>query len=533
MDDLGFGQELELQSTDFANIDFADFTDSISLPTEQALTLSTRTLTDTSSAFVINWFEQVCPAWSGFDSDTNMNRRIAIDLWHNSATVRSSLESMSAGFMASRLPWMRQSALRLMQAATDSIQAELMTVKSSTFPLFVVPTGLLFSLFCMGTTICWVDARALGLPFIKEAKALLRRLNRQSSPALEGPEKDMLAFFNKSLAYCEMLLAVVHNDDDCHALEDADAGVRPTEAQPAVLGIYEVGDTLHPWTGVSTSATRLFTKSMTLCRKFRLKMRPSATQPEWLFMPICDELAQAESLEEQLLALKLPFDSGSNVFSTGDHTTPVAHLVRTAEAYRLASLLQLYQTFPYLVSLRLPSKPSLMDNEAVLWSEWITPLSLHLVQVLEGIPPTSGSRVIQPLLYISASTGLRRKISAQSHTTSSYVFQEGSHINPLDLDDGESLDDMPSLSSYISQIGQAVGHTSNSNALADDVGKARRFISERLSILESSLPPTPVAVAKELVLATWRAYDNEPDGLLYTTHWVDVMEDNNLRSMFG
>ena len=40
-------------------------------------------------------------------------------------------------------------------------------------------------------------------------------------------------------------------------------------------------------------------------------------------------------------------------------------------------------------------------------TEWITPLNLKLIEILRHIPPDSGSRVIQPLLYICASTGLR------------------------------------------------------------------------------------------------------------------------------
>lgn len=38
-----------------------------------------------------NWFEDVCPAWSAFDSGMNMNRKLAADLWHSSAAVFNAL----------------------------------------------------------------------------------------------------------------------------------------------------------------------------------------------------------------------------------------------------------------------------------------------------------------------------------------------------------------------------------------------------------------------------------------------------------
>ncbi|KAK1981910.1 fungal-specific transcription factor domain-containing protein [Colletotrichum cereale] len=475
-------------------------------------------LADTSSAFVINWFEQVCPAWSGFDSNTNLNRQIAIDLWRTSATVCSSLESMSAAFLASRLPSMRPSALRLMQRATDFIQAELQIVKAQ--PDYrTVPTGLIFSLFCLGTTVCWIDSRVYGLPFLREARYLIRRLNAQSA-TFSSSNQDMLLFFNKSLAYCEMLLSVVRDDEPLDQAND--------DLMTQLQFVEERSP--HPWTGVSSLTTRLFSESIRLCRSARHRLR-QAIDPQKYFSNALQDLIGAQRLEEQLLELEIPSENPE--VDTGDSSTPVSHLTGVAEAYRLSSLLHLYQTFPDLVSLRLPAESPMTDSGSVPWDEWIIPLALRLVKVLEHIPATSGTRVVQPLLYISASTGLRHSAPAISDMFEDFgslqqnlVGGTGSNlVNPPPLFDSQNL------SLYISQMADAPAREVSVSNMSLDVGSARHFVMRRLSLLESSLPPTPVVVAKELVQTIWRAYDNDIGSP--TVHWIDVMEDNDLRSMFG
>lgn len=477
-------------------------------------------LADTSSAFVINWFEQVCPAWSGFDSNTNLNRKIAIDLWRTSATVCSSLESMSAAFLASRLPSMRQSALRLMQRATDFIQAELQVVKARPDHR-AVPTGLLFSLFCLGTTVCWIDSRLYGLPFLREARSLIRRLNAQSA-AFSTANQDMLSFFNKSLAYCEMLLSVVRDDEplDQQADDHPESQLQVTEERSP-----------HPWTGVSTLTTRLFAQCIRLCRTARHRLRQAAMDPQKYFSNALQDLIGAQRLEEQLLELDFPSESPE--VDTGDSSTPVSHLARVAEAYRLSSLLHLYQTFPDLVSLRLPAESPMTESGSVPWDEWIIPLALRLVKVLEHIPATSGTRVIQPLLYISASTGLRHDAPAASDMFAAFgsLQQDLMGGTGSNMVSPPPLFDSHNLSLYISQMADAPAREGPMSNMTLDVGSARHFVMRRLSILESSLPPTPVVVAKELVQSIWRAYDGDIGSP--TVHWIDVMEDNDLRSMFG
>lgn len=477
---------------------------------------------DLASRLIGNWFDEVCPAWSAFDSDMNMNRKLAADLWFSSASVFNSLQSMSASFLSARLPQMRQPALSLLKTATLCIQAEVDSIGSKP-QLDCMPTGLLFSLFCLGTTICWLDANRLGAPFLKEAKGLLRRASQQY-PATDEDKAGVLGFFQKSLVYWEMLISVV---EDADLRSDIDGMILFGHTQQTSDNTGKTSTDIlpHPWTGISSMTSHLFARSMRLCRNYRRRIT-NPTGRAISLSTAMQEIQDAQGLEKQLLELE--FSSISEMNGTGDWRTPWLHLAHVAESYQLASLLQLYVTFPDLVSIRLPRESGYSRGD-VPWDRWIIPLTLRLTRVLEQIPPDSGSRVIQPLLYICASTGLRFSLSVSTdHDPCDMVFgATGVSSGPND----NSLD----ILGYINQIDASgiTGPTSNSvPSVALDIGIARNFIMKRLKLLETTLQPKPIIVAEELVKAVWDAYDNEAPGCT-SVHWLDVMEKKGLQSLFG
>ena len=479
---------------------------------------------DLASRLINNWFDEVCPAWSAFDSGMNMNRKLAADLWPSSAAVFKSLQSMSASFLSARLPQMRQPALGLLKTATLCIQTEVNSINSKPL-LDCVPTGLLFSLFCLGTTICWLDSSRVGAPFLKTTKDLLGRVSLQYLTASED-EIEILGFFQKSLVYWEMLISVV---DDGDLRSDMDGIVLPGHPQLPTDKAEETSTDLlpHPWTGISAMTSRLFARSMRLCRTYRRRIT-NPTGRAISLSTAMQEIQEAQRLEEQLLELEFPSISQGN--DTGDWRTPWLHLAHVAEAYQLASLLQLYVTFPDLVSLRLPQEADCSGEGDVPWDKWIVPLALRLTRVLEEIPPDSGTRVIQPLLYICASTGLRFNLSpSTSHDANSMCLEI-----PRSSSSGSNNSDIDILG-YINQIDShrdAGSASSSVPAVVLEIGIARNFIMRRLNVLETSLQPKPIIVAEKLVKAIWDAYDEEPSGCT-TVHWLDVMEKTDLRSLFG
>ncbi|KAF4121392.1 hypothetical protein GMORB2_1799 [Geosmithia morbida] len=345
-----------------------------------------------------NWFDMVCPAWSGFDSDVNMNRRLAYDFWQSSSTVFHSLQKA-------------------------------------------------------------VDAEVLG-----------------------------------------------------------EAGTDIT---------------LHPWTGISSTTSRLFARSMRLCRTYRRRIT-NPTGRAISLSTAMHEIEEAQKLEERLLELNFSPPTSQVNTDTGDGKTPWFHLARIAESYQLASLLLLYVTFPDLVSIRLPHESVLVGEDDVPWDKWIVPLTLRLISVLEQIPPDSGSRVMQPLLYICASTGLRYNLPSP----------------PSDLSPGENTIHRPrsteqrswtrisdrGILDYVGQIhagdDDEISEPPAISKTAVDIGSARNFIMYRLSVLESTLQPKPIVVAQNLVKAIWDAYDSEPTTSA-SVHWLDVMKKGDLISLFG
>ncbi|KAH7176999.1 hypothetical protein EDB81DRAFT_773892 [Dactylonectria macrodidyma] len=472
-------------------------------------------LTDIPLSLIEYWFRDVCALWSQYDSDMNFNRIIATTLWSTSAAVSTSLQSMSSAYLSSKIPHMKKTSISLMLEATKAIKSELQSVKSS-HELPIAPLGLLYGLFCVGTSICWLNATQLGVPFLREAKALLFRINQQRH-SLSHQERGLLYIFNKSWTYCELLLSMVTDTGifspyNIDQIDDVSVDSHPT-AHPVQP---DVDDIPHPWTGVSTACSRLFTQTMTLCRDHRMSLRHGSTaKPNAVF------LEEAKALEERFLDLN--FAPVALMSETGDDRTPLQHLVDVAEAYRLSGLIHLYQTFPDLVN-----NPS-TDSAWGAWEESIVPLSIRLVRLLEQLPPNSGSKMTQPLLCITASTGLRFGPMQATFEGADFPRQGLAR-----LDQAESIEGCEMLE-YIGHLIQADKDIDDLTLLVEsrsEIVNARCFVMSRLEELGNVLPPGPISVAKSLVQAIWNEYDDE-NKIPGAVHWVDVMEKHNLRSLFG
>ncbi|KAL9561434.1 hypothetical protein ACKAV7_014281 [Fusarium commune] len=450
------------------------------------------------------WFDEVCPAWSGFDSKSNMNRKMAEDLWQSSPPVFITLQSMSASFLSARLPQMRQSAMSLLKTATLSVQAEIQELKENNV-LDAMPTGIMFALICLGTTICWLDTRRVGWPFLQEAKTLLRWSSQQQFAA----DADKLDFFNKSLVYWDMLISFIYDPEP-------GTDIHQVSALPSTFQIYDplapysqssYDAEPHPWTGVSLLSSTLFT-------------RGALGSP-----PETPEIEQAKELEVELLQLQLSPTPSLN--DTGDQRTPVIHLSYVAEAYQLASLLQLYIQFPALLEPHFPlgSRDLSEVETTMLWHKRIIPLTLRLIEVLEQIPSESGSCAVQPLLYVCAATGLRHTPALPLDTE----LSSGSPAKPRPME--SILDYLDLLKDPLEHSKEDVDPLSVSQ-MAIDVSKGRAFILRRLSVFKECLHPGPIGVAEKFAKELWAAYDEAPRWSMDVC-WISLMDKKDLRTMFG
>ncbi|KAF4499687.1 hypothetical protein FAGAP_4138 [Fusarium agapanthi] len=473
---------------------------------------------DPSMRLLKCWFDEVCQAWSGFDSKSNINRRMAEDLWQTSAPVSAALQSMSASFLSARLPQMRQSAMNLLKTATLSVQAEIQELNEKNV-LDEMPTGIMFALICLGTTICWLDTRRVGWPFLQEAKSLLQWSSEQQFTA----DADKMDFFNKSLIYWDMLISFIYDPEpgtDIHRVSALPSSF-PRSHLLATYSQSSYEAEPHPWTGVSLLSTTLFTRSIRLCRVYRRRTTERAPDSP----PATPEIEQARELEVELLQLQLyPRPS---LTDTGDPRTPATQLLHVAEAYQLASLLQLYIQFPALLvpHSQLVLRDTSEEEITMVWHKRIIPLTLRLIEVLEQIPSESGSCAIQPLLYICAATGLR-------YTPTFPPGTEPGASSPPKPRPMESILDYLDLLKDPVERGKQVEDPLSVSQMAIDVSKGRAFILRRLSVFKECLQPGPIGVAEKFLAELWAAYDEVPSWSIDVS-WISLMDKKDLRTLFG
>lgn len=281
----------------------------------------------------------------------------------------------------------------------------------------------------------------------------------------------------------------------------------------------------HPWTGIFSDMPKLFTKVLNICWEFRKDCtKPGTTISELQYTLRLIE--EAKSIHEQLKSLSLPAEATHLAVSgTADERTPLDHFVAIAEAYRLASILHLCQTFADVVSMRMPGGDHPPMDRQAQWTECITPLSLRLVEVLQTIPSESGTKIMQILLCISASTGLRFHSSPGS--TGALLGEKIENISNqenMSITEYADMFNVPRLN--------AIETTSCLDQPVLDIGEARGFLLKRMNDLENNLPPRPIVVAKKLIRSIWERYDAEAPGK-YEIHWIDIMDATGLRSFFG
>lgn len=462
------------------------------------------------SFLVTYWFERVCLVWSGYDSYLNTNRNIAAQIWQNSEPVYHCLQSMSAACLSTNIPQMRRHAVISLQSAVESTLQQLshysQREKTQNFPVAAI-----FALLCLGTSSSWIEASHLGTPYFKKARALVHRLAQQS-PDLSVSNKQLLVYFEECLAYCEMLLVAAGSEYAPRQRHVVDEGFSTEVTAP------------HPWTGICPSMPRTLTKVLTLCRHFRSHTKDICAETYHLQAAL-GLIAEAKTLDMQLQnAQALVEFTGHLDGQTADLQTPWKHFSEVAEAYRLASMLHLYQTFADVAAKYTPRQVQSMSDCQARWIYCITPTSFRLIELLRKIPVESGTKIMQVFLLISAGTGLRHS-EGQTYATPT----DDRLGSPTSLENLEILD-------YAAQLrpsGSATEDAPNTMTQATlNVGEARDFVSNRLAALENVLPPKPIACARQLVEAIWTSYDDEENSNL-GTHWIDIMDSSGLKSFFG
>ncbi|KAF4342297.1 hypothetical protein FBEOM_3704 [Fusarium beomiforme] len=356
--------------------------------------MNTPTTISEPSTFLIElWFKSVCGSWAAYDSPTNPFRRLGSSLWGSSRPLFYSLQSMAAASLTRRQPQIQEIAASAPRIATEAIIGELKDLFASPNSVTTIPHALIISLFCLSSSLCWMDHKQLGLQYLRHVRVILALLEMRSE-YLSKQDQSLVGFFKECLIYEESVRSIVTSTiDDISTL---------SEWTPATYPPYDF--VLHPWTGVPPKIIALFGKSMSLCRRSRDTWR-NCTAPTYEVMwQTMIDINEAQMLEETLLSVQVPklISDVADVYTNKGQINLDLH--HAAEVFRLCSLLQLYQTFPDLVSRRLPER----INGSVTQVTWPTSLALHITGLLANIPATS-IRCLQPLLCLGVGSGLRCK----------------------------------------------------------------------------------------------------------------------------
>jgi hypothetical protein len=446
------------------------------------------------------YFHTVCNQWSSFDCLLNPFRTIISRLWSRNAAIYFAIQSMSAASLANDFPTMRAIGIQTQQQAIASLNTPQKGSTQSTDDEYFL------ALLMIGSTTGWHDASDLGLPYLKAAQDHLLRQGRQYKNANCTSAKQR-PLFKQCLLWWSSLAAFVAEESEIMDVESS------IENSAADLSVYLVdGQVLpHPWTGSLRHSLSLFCQVALVIRSARTFHRqmletfdPTLIDLDFMAGEL-DLRQKAEHLEDMVLDTGLSFYCAP--VDIGDLNTPPSHFFTLAEAYRCAALLQIYHVFPDILEARLRSNQT-ADNESPIpalflllfpgTTEWSScsvedarrTLALHIVSLLEQLPSTSGTKVMQPVVLACISSDL--------------VFSSGSLL-------GTTENAIPCL-----------------NTLDVDIAMARRKVKRRLSELITILPKLPMQRIYKIVHETW---DRADSGL--KEFWLDVMLDLKLETIMG
>lgn len=513
-------------------------------------------LVDVPTMLVEYWFRRVCPMRSVFDSEVNYNRQIASSTWSSSSTVFLTMQAMSAACLVDEMPHLSETLLSLKTQASSAITKAIFIVQS--LHAASVTADLVFAALSYGTSLHWTEPALREQPWLKSVRELLSLWKTQR---LSSRDVFLHAYFCQALTYWEMLLSVTgggaipaevekkrqhYKGNLCRAMHLPETASEAATAQKAIYpdhshSIY--GTRPNSWCGVSSEVIHIFGQVMALC--LGTYRRQNDAGPPSLMGSVdglCD-ISVARDLQKELqsmdfVSLCSKEESEGFIVQTRDDRTPLSHLLLTAEAYRLASLLQLRLAFRHLEEAPCrPDEASAQEREPRTRDEksftdttcvhQLVTLAVQLVHTLEQIPVESGSKSSHSMLFLSAAAGLRfdRNSALEADMlscgcTGSWTSNDISSI---------FTDTSPSATFPWSHLSSSSLSTSEpdlpaqyANRVSDEVSRARGVVWTRLTGLRRALPQGTSDDTLQLVHALWSEYDRQ-ESASSDVYWMDVM----------
>ncbi|KAF7875327.1 hypothetical protein EAF04_002499 [Stromatinia cepivora] len=494
------------------------FTDSLSAIRHQLNSSSVpEFLVHLPTMLVEYYFGYICVIFSSFDGMLNPFRSTVGQLWDGSAPIYYAIQSMAAAYLSHDFPRMSSVGVQMQRETFRCLYQSSRAGLESHDNI----DKTLLTVLLVGQTTAWHNPRDLGLAHLKTAKRLYKQRLAQQGTNVDSKTHRQNEFFEQCILYWDLLAGFVEDEENVVMLEDDTSVESPTTPNLENHQIFP-----HPWTGVAPKVQALFAQAGRLIRSYRkstFNPIPNIALDDPFFdfssLPLQQSVfhsiewtTKARLLEEKLLAVNLP--SEAELVDAGDENTPVRQYILLAEAYRCAALLEIYRIFPTIYLTRQPdSKEILSLPVSHSAQEFLISLALHIVSLLEKIPPTSGTRCLQPIVMIISASELR--FSTASMETFSIAANFG-------LSHYEGAGHNNSLAS---------SSTTMLNSITNfevDIAAARRFIVTRFQDFKLSLPAKPMTKALILVEETWARAD-----LGQEVFWMDVMSEMNLECIYG
>ncbi|KAJ5613859.1 hypothetical protein N7528_007513 [Penicillium herquei] len=470
-------------------------------------------LRDTDTLLTQFYFHETARIYSMYDGTMNPFRAWVGRAWSHSRLIFCAMQSMAAAnlerFYPSIVPIgqrLRREASLLLACSTDCQKETLL------------------ALLMVGATSSWFNPEDSGASLFLSFQSRLKRAILLNKVDVNGPEG---LFYMGSLVYWRMLLSYVH-DNPRIVRDEIGISVR-VPSQPSTVSS---NSTPHPWAGVGFEIQKILCEVGLLIRTKRQKARVPADENEPNFFDSQNSLLEAFELESRLLQTGCPTED--QVTNTGDHQTPINHLLVFAEVYRLLGLLQIYRIFPTVLTSRLTEDQSTwtsstrrifntVHHHAMNWglrielladkdsssfvAIWLTLFAYSIIEKLKVLPIEAGTGAFQPFLLVACSGELRRP-SLPTGGLQSQIHSDGSLI-----------------------------------LMETGILRARQVILGRLRMLRDFLPPKPWDLCVNIVQEVWSRMDSvsfpsmtneETDsGRDDMPFWLDVMIDHGYETLMG
>lgn len=382
---------------------------------------------------------------------------------------------MAAACLAPTNPYLAGEGLKLRNEVLASISV--MTSGDS------ICIALLVAIM-LGQTAGWHDPHDLGLKFYRRSKELLRCLELHPAILEKTTVSTDISFFQNAIGHWETLYAFVLPQERLYPLAKLSKGAQPS------LPLIE----MHPWTLANPELMSILRHIGQLVLTNRTMLHEKKFWCRADLLSFTNAINDSIDLERRLLDLELPAEN--NLIDPKDDTTPVSHVTKISQAYRLVALMLIYRIFPDVLDTRINSHdkhdifqsdvgvhpvPDLDSETAIVKERWLRRLAMHALQLVKEIPLEYHTRCIQPFLLIALSCEVG------------------------------SLNSDTSIDSRIATL------------------EARDFIQSRLRDFKYYLPPRPAQCRLDHVLEIWRKLDSRKDD----TFWLDVVIENEWQLLFG